>query len=143
MHHKRLRFCYIVIKRNLLRQNGGVACLAHIGGGAGNQPERIVVKAAADVGVALLGKRLILMVGAAVLKLGGGNVDNPLSCPVRDQMHKAKKILTGIPEAHAASDAGLVVGSGAGHVECDHALVLIPDIDHTVNFIVGRLYGVF
>ena len=48
-------------------------------------------------------------------------------------MEEAEQILTGITEAHAAADTGFIVGSGTGHVEGNHALVLVPDIDHAVD----------
>ena len=53
-------------------------------------------------------------------------------------MNKAQKILAGISEAHASADTGLVVGSRTGHIEGNHALILIPDIYHAVNLFIGR-----
>ena len=38
-------------------------------------------------------------------------------------------------------DSGFIIGSGTGHVERNHALVLVPDIDHAVEFLVRALYG--
>ena len=142
MLHQRCGDGPIVVKGNDLGQNSRIAGLPHVGAGSGNQPQRIVVEAASDIGISLFGQRLVLVVGAAVRKLGGGDIDNPLPCPVRDQVHKAKEILAGIPKAHAPSDAGLVIGGGAGHVEGHHTLVLIPDVDHAVHLVVGRAYGV-
>ena len=55
---------------------------------------------------------------------------------VRDQMDETEQVLTGITEAHAAADSGFIIGSGTGHVEGNHALVLVPDIDHAVEFLV-------
>ncbi len=53
-------------------------------------------------------------------------------------MHKAQKILTAVPEAHAASGAAFVIAGRAAHVKGDHALVLMPDIDHAVQlFLAG------
>ena len=40
----------------------------------GNQPKRIVIEAAADVVVALLGQGLILVIAAAVAELRRGDV---------------------------------------------------------------------
>jgi hypothetical protein len=31
------------------------------------------------------------MISAAVLELGGGDIDDPLSCPVGDQMYEASR----------------------------------------------------
>ena len=50
------------------------------------------------------------MIGGSVLKLDGSYVDDPLSGPFRNYVHKAQEILAGIPEAHASSDAAFVVG---------------------------------
>ena len=57
-------------------------------------------------------------------------------------MHEAKQVLVGIAEAHAASHARLVVGGGTGHVERDHALVLVPDVDHAVELFVAGIDAV-
>ena len=38
--------------------------------------QRVIVEAGAHVPVALFGQGLVLVVGAAVLKLGGGNVQD-------------------------------------------------------------------
>ena len=53
-----------------------VARLAQISGGARDEPQRVIVEAGADVPVALFGQGLVLVVGAAVRKLGGGNVQD-------------------------------------------------------------------
>ena len=53
-------------------------------------------------------------------------------------MHEAEQVLTGIAEAHSAADAGFVVGSRAAHIEGDHALVLVPDIHHAIDFFAAR-----
>src|SRR5699024_5523559 len=98
----------------------------------------VVVKAAADIVVAPLGQRLILVIGRAVGKLDRGDVDDPLSGPLRYNVYKAVEVLAGIPEAHAPTGAGFVIGSGAAHVKGHHTLVLMPDVDHAVElFVVG------
>ena len=81
------------------------------------------------------------MVCAAVLKLCGGDINQPLPCPVRNKMDKSKQILTGIPESHAAPDPGFKVGGGTAHVESDHTLILVPYIDHPVQFLFVGGYG--
>ena len=83
------------------------------------------------------------MVCAAVFELSGSDVNDTLLCALRNQMHEAEQILTGVTEAHAASGTGFVVGSGTGHVEGDHTLVLVPDIDHAVDFFIGRIDCIF
>ena len=53
-------------------------------------------------------------------------------------MHEAVQILAGVPEAHTPAGAGLIIGCGAAHIECDHALVLVPDVHHAAElFVVG------
>ena len=78
------------------------------------------------------------MVGTAVLKLGGSNVQNAFPCAGRDHVDEAQQILTGIPEPHAAADAALVIAGTAAHVEGDHALILVPQAHHPVQlFLAG------
>ena len=136
--HQGLRLGGIVVKGNLLLQNGPVAGLPQVGGGTGNEPQRVIVEAGADVPIALFGQGLVLVVGAAVLELGGGDIQNALPGTGGDDVHKAQKILTAVPEAHAASGAAFVIAGRAAHVKGDHALVLMPDIDHAVQlFLAG------
>ena len=82
------------------------------------------------------------MVSTAVGKLCVGNVQNPLPCPLRDQVDKAQQILTGIPEAHSATQTALKITGTATHIEGDHALVLVPDVHHPVQLLVGGIDGV-
>ena len=135
--HKRLREGNIIIEGHGLIQNRDISGLADISADSRDEPERIIVEAAADVGIPLLGEGLILMIGASVRELCGGDIDDPLPCAFRHQMHKAQQILTGIAESHSSSDPGFKVGSASGHVEGDHALILVPDIDHPVHFGTG------
>ena len=74
-----------------------------------------------------------LVVGAAVGKLRSRDVQNPLPGPLRDHVHEAQQVLAGVPEAHAPARAAFKVGGGAAHVEGDHALVLVPGVDHEVH----------
>ena len=136
--HQGLRLGGVVIKGYLFFQNRPVAGLPQVGGGTGNEPQRVIVEAGADIPVALFGQGLVLVVGAAILKLGGGNIQNALPGAGGDDVHKAQQILTAVPEAHAASGAAFVVAGRAAHVKGDHALVLVPDIDHAVQlFLAG------
>ena len=120
-----------------LVQDAEVAGLLDIGRGAGNQPQGVVVEASADVVVAFLGEGLILVVAAAVAELGGGDVQNALPCALGNLMDKAQQILAGIAEAHAAADAAFKHGSGAAHIEGDHALIGVPDVHHTAKLFIG------
>ena len=136
--HQGLRLGGVVIKGHLLLQNGPVAGLPQVGSSTGNEPQRVIVEAGADIPVAFFGQGLVLVVGAAVLKLGGGDIQNALPGTGGDDMHKAQQILTAVPEAHAASGTAFVVAGGAAHVKGDHALVLMPDVDHAVQlFLTG------
>ena len=60
--HQGLRLGGIVVKGNLLLQNGPVAGLSQVGGGTGNEPQRVIVEAGADVPIALFGQGLVLVV---------------------------------------------------------------------------------
>ena len=138
MLHQGLCSGHVVVKGNRLVQDRPVTGLPQIGGGARNEPERVIVEAAAHVAVALFGQGLVLVVGTAVLKLGGSNVQDALPCAGRDHVDEAQQILTGIPEPHAAADAALVIAGTAAHVEGDHALILVPKAHHPVQlFLAG------
>ena len=115
MLHQGLCSGHVVVKGNRLVQDRPVTGLPQIGGGARNEPERVIVEAAAHVAVALFGQGLVLVVGTAVLKLGGSNVQNAFPCAGRDHVDEAQQILTGIPEPHAAADAALVIAGTAAH----------------------------
>ena len=55
-------------------------------------------------------------------------------------MHEADEVLVRIAEAHTTADTALEEGSRTGHVECNHALVLVPDVDHTVELLLRTLH---
>ncbi len=80
------------------------------------------------------------MVCRSVFELDGCNVDYSLPRSVGDDVHEAQEVLTGVPEAHAASDSAFIVGGRAREIECDHALVLVPYVDHPVEFLDSRIY---
>lgn len=80
------------------------------------------------------------MICTSVFKLCCCNIQNTLSCAVRNQMYETKQILTGITESHASSDTGFEVGSRTAHIKCDHTLILMPDVYHTIQFFLGRGY---
>ena len=137
MLKQRLCKAVVVVKVHWLVQNRVVARFAQVGVHGGNQPQRVVVEAGADIHIALFRQGLVLVVGASIGELGGGNVQNTLPRAGGDQMHKAEQILTGIAEAHAAAGAALIIAGRTAHVEGDHTLVLVPDIDHAVEFFIA------
>ena len=137
MLHERLGQVRIIVKIHLLIQNAPVAGFAEIGVRAGDQPQRVVVEAAADREIPFLGQGLILMIGAAVRELRRRNVQDAFACPLRNHMDKAQQILAGIPEAHASAHAAFKVTGAAAHVEGHHALVLVPDVHHAVKLLVS------
>ena len=75
-----------------------------------DQPGRVVVEAAADVVVAALRQRLVLVVGAAGRQLRRSDVEDPLAGPRRDHVDEAEQVLVGVAEAHATADARLEAG---------------------------------
>ena len=137
MIHQRCCNGFIIIKRNHICQDRSISGLSYVSAGTCNQPQRIIIEAASDIRVTLLGKRLVLMISTSVLELGRSDIDDSFSCPVRDQMHETEQILAGITEAHSTADSGFIIGSRTGHIEGYHTLILVPDIYHTVNLIVG------
>ena len=56
-------------------------------------------------------------------------------------MNETEQILTGITKSHAASDAGLKIGSGTAHVEGNHTLILVPHVHHAVELLLGGRDG--
>lgn len=54
--HQSLRLGGVVIKGYLFFQNRPVAGLPQVGGGTGNEPQRVIVEAGADIAVAFLGQ---------------------------------------------------------------------------------------
>ena len=48
-------------------------------------------------------------------------------------MHKAQQVLRGVTEAHAPPDAAFIIAGGARQVKGDHALILMPEVDHAVQ----------
>jgi len=69
-----------------------------------NQPKRIVVEAASDIGITFLGKWLVLMISTTIFKLCSSDIQDTLSCAVRNQMYESEQILAGISESHTTSD---------------------------------------
>ena len=137
MLHQRRRVFRPAVKGHLLVQEGTVACFPQVCAHTGDEPQRVVVEAAPHVQIALFRQRLILVIGAAVRELGGGDVQNALPRPARHQMHEAQQVLAGIPKAHAPAGAAFIIAGAAAHIERHHALVLVPDIDHTVQLFVA------
>ena len=96
-----------VVPRHHLVQDRIVACLTDISCRTEYEPHRVVVESAADVVVAALGERLVLMVASAVGELGSGDIQDSLTRTRRDLVHKAHQILIRIAETHATSYAAL------------------------------------
>ncbi len=137
---KGLRSGGIGIERGHVIENVDITGLLDVSGNTEGKPHGVIVEAVACVTVALLGKGLILMVSRAVLKLNGSNINNSLACILGNEVDKACEVLAGITEAHAATDAAFKVRSRTGHIKCNHALILVPDVDHTCKLFVLALY---
>ena len=56
-------------------------------------------------------------------------------------MHEAQKVLAAVTEAHSSTRSALIIGRATAHIERHHTLILVPDIDHTVEFFLGRTHG--
>ncbi len=131
----------LVVERDRLLQDAEIAGFPDIGNRTEDKPQRVVVETAADVVVAPLGQGLVLMVAAAIRELRGGNVDDPLPRPLRDEMDDAGEVLVGIAEAHAPADAALEIAGAPAEEEGDHALVLVPDVHGPVQLRHVRFHG--
>jgi hypothetical protein len=123
----------LVVVRDRLVEDRGVPRFLEVCGHAKDQPGRVVVEAAADVVVAALGQRLVLVISAAARQLGGGDVEDSLAGARGNHVDESEEILVRVAEAHAPADARLEAGRGARHVERHHALVGVPDVDHPVH----------
>ena len=132
LHQGLCELC-VVVERDHLVQDGEVSCLTDVGIRSGNQPERVVVEAASHRKVAALGQRLVLVVGRTVGELRSGDVQDPVPCAARDHVYETQQVLAGVPEAHSASHSAFEIAGASGHVERDHALVLVPRVDHAVH----------
>ncbi len=131
-----------VLIRYLLVENRNVARLLDILRHREYHPQRVVVEVGAQLVIAHLGERLVLVVSAAVLEHGSREVDKALSRSFGDLVYEAEQVLVGVAEAHTASDTALEIRSGTAHIERYHTLVLVPDIYHAVDLLVGRVYTV-
>ncbi len=57
-------------------------------------------------------------------------------------MNESNQILVGIPKSHTAAYARLEERCRTAHAERDHALVLIPDVHHSVEALVAALNAI-
>jgi len=73
------------------------------------------------------------VIGSAGRKLRGCHVQDALARSFGDHVQESQQILCRIPEAHAAANARFEVGGRARHIEGDHTLVGVPDVDHAVG----------
>ncbi len=137
---ERLLGARLIVVGNGLVEDAPIARFLDIGGDADDQPVRIVVEVAADVVVAALGERLILVIGAAGWQLRRGEVEDAFACARRHHVHEAQQVLVGIAEAQPASNARFIERRRARHIERCHALVRVPDVHHAIGVDVGRLH---
>jgi hypothetical protein len=130
----------IAFVRDDVVEHRPVAGLPDVGGRRSNHPERVVVEAAAHLGVPLLGEQLILVECAAVFVLRAGEIQDPLARALGDHVHEAQEILIRVAEPHAAPDAGRLVFRilGVLHVpEHEHDLVRLPLLEREVDPVAG------
>ena len=83
------------------------------------------------------------MIATSVGELRRSDVDDALTGTGRNLMDEAHEVLIGIAEAHATTNTTLEERSRAREVEGDHALVLVPDVDHAVELVVARAYLIY
>ena len=105
MLEQRLFRAFLVVELRGLAQDRVVARLAQIGEPTGPAPQWVVVEAAADVCVAFLGERLVLVPCGTVGQLCGGDVEDAAARTPGDHVHEAEQVLVRVAEAHA----GLVI----------------------------------
>ena len=78
------------------------------------------------------------MVCTPIRKLGRCYIQYTLSGPLRYHMNKAEQILAGIAKSHPSPHTAFKIARRPAHVESYHALILVPDIYHTVQLLNRR-----
>ena len=126
-----------VVPRHGLVEDRAVAGLLDVGGDGEDQPQRVVVEPAADVVVAALRERLVLVVRAAVGSCVAAMSRIRSRARLRDHVDEAEQVLVRVAEAHPAPDPGLEHRGRARQVERHHALVRVPGVDHAVDVLVA------
>ena len=58
-------------------------------------------------------------------------------------MNKAHKVLVTVAEAHTTAYTTLEEACATREVESNHTLVLVPDVNHTVELVVARAYIIY
>ena len=86
---RRLR-AVLVVPRHGDVEDRQVAGLLEVGRDPQDEPRGVVVEPGADVVVAALRERLVLVIGAAIGQLGRGDVQDPRAGPLRDHVDEAR-----------------------------------------------------
>ncbi len=128
----------LVVEWKPLVEDRRVAGLLQVGRDGENQPGRVIVEPGADIEVAALRERLVLVVRAAGRQLGRGDVEKSLAGPGGDHLDESEEVLARVPEPDPATDPRFEERRRARDVERDHALVRVPDVDHPVDVLVAR-----
>ncbi len=110
MLKQRLFGSLFAVKRHWLTQDLIITRFFDVCRHCRDQPQRVIVKSTSNIRISLPGQRLVLMICTSILKLCGCNIKDPLPRPLRDQMHKSQKILTGITESHSTSRSRFIIG---------------------------------
>ena len=93
MLEQRARIVGVGVVGRFLVQDSEIACLFDIGRRTRDQPEGIVVEAAADRVIAFFGQRLVLVVTAAVPELCRCDIQDALAGALGNLMDEAQQIL--------------------------------------------------
>src|SRR5690554_8107885 len=83
----------VVIKGHLCLEDTIVAGLLDIPDYRIEEPEKVIIKTAANIDVPSLCQRLVLVVGTAVRKLRGRQIQDPLPDPAGDETDRPQAIL--------------------------------------------------
>ena len=132
----------LIVPRHHFIKNRKVARLLDVSYGTENEPAGVVVETTADVIVTALGQWLVLVVAATVGELCRCNVNDALTGTTGNLMDETYEVLIGVAETHATAYPTLKERSRTREAEGNHALVLVPDIDHAVQTLVGTRDGV-
>ncbi len=128
-----------VVVHHLFSENAPIARFLDVSGHSQHQPQRIIVEPGSNIVVAAFGQRLVLMIRPARLQLCGCQIEKPFARPLRDEMDEPQQILIRVAETHAAPDTAFKIRSRTTHIEGDHGLIGVPNIDHAIRMRIGRV----
>ena len=79
------------------------------------------------------------MESTPIAQLCGCKIKQPFPGSFRHHVDETKQVLGRIPESHSTPNSAFKIGRRTAHVKCDHALIGIPDVHHTVGIYIRSI----